>query len=194
MTSKMLFAVGIPPRFSADLDRRTAEMQHLLASSFSGAIPIHQYPHSTVSISLHVLSLDGGLLAALVNATTLALIDAGIPMLDYLVACTAGSSLSQRSAESTSRPSRLPGLSIPSVDVDDPLLDLNGLEEQDLPYLTVATLGGDASKVSALVLETRMSTARLEEMLSAALDGCKSVKKILDNVVREHGRNTLSAD
>jgi exosome complex component RRP41 len=169
-------------------------MQHLLSSSFSSIIPVHQYPHSTISISLHVLALDGGLLAALVNATTLALIDAGIPMLDYLVACTAGSTLSQRSTESTNRPSRLPGLSVPSVDVDDPLLDLNGLEEQDLPFLTVATLGGDPSKVSALVLETRMSTARLDDMLSAALDGCKSIKKILDSVVREHGKNTLSAD
>ena len=37
-----------------------------------------------------VLQADGGNYCAAVNAATLALIDAGIPLKDYVTACTAG--------------------------------------------------------------------------------------------------------
>src|SRR5271154_5818370 len=100
-------------------------MAHTLTTSFSSLLLTHIYPHSTISISLHILSQDGSLLAACINATTLALIDAGIPMRDYVVACTAGSTSSYSSNDEKA----------------DPLLDLNGSEEQELPFLTVATLG-----------------------------------------------------
>ena len=63
-------------------DKRTQEMQHTISSAFSDVLHTHLYPHSTISISLHVLADDGALLAALINASTLALIDAGIPMTD----------------------------------------------------------------------------------------------------------------
>jgi exosome complex component RRP41 len=58
-------------------------MQHTLSSTFSPIIFTTLYPHSTITISLHILSQDGSLLASLINASTLALIDAGIPMKDY---------------------------------------------------------------------------------------------------------------
>ena len=70
--------------------RRTIEMQNTIASAFQSTLFTHLYPRSTITISLHVLSQDGSLLAACLNAATLALIDAGIPMSDYVVACTSG--------------------------------------------------------------------------------------------------------
>jgi exosome complex component RRP41 len=51
-----------------------------------------------------------------INAATLAIIDAGIPMKDYVCACSAG-----------------------CID-DEPILDLNHLEESNTPELTVALL------------------------------------------------------
>src|ERR1700712_4122877 len=119
-------------------------MQHTLISALSDVIHMHLFPHSTINIALHVLSLDGSLLAALINASTLALIDAGIPMSDYLTSCTAGlTSSTTNSTPQVKTQSAIPGLNNLGADedVDDPLLDLNGLEEQELPYLTVATLG-----------------------------------------------------
>jgi exosome complex component RRP41 len=134
----------------------------------------HLFPRSTISINLHVLSQDGSLLAACINATTLALIDAGIPMQDYVVACTAGSTSSYaRDGDSA-----------------DPLLDLNGLEEQELPGLTAATLGA-TEKVITLVMETQVQVDRLEGMLAVAVDGCKQVREIFDRVIRKHGKKSL---
>ncbi|KAK3075136.1 Exosome non-catalytic core component [Teratosphaeriaceae sp. CCFEE 6253] len=127
-------------------DKRVQEMQHTVASAFQGTLFTQMYPHSTIAITLHVLSQDGSLLAACLNAATLALIDAGVPMSDYISACTVASSPS----------------SDQSVDDADPLLDLNGLEEQELPFLTVGTSG--EGKVAVLVLETRVQMGRLEAM------------------------------
>ena len=88
-------------------------------------------------------------------------------MYDYLVACTAGSTASYASADETA----------------DPLLDLNGSEEMELPFLTVACLGAE-ERVVVLVLETRVQVGRVEGMLAVGVDGCKQVREVLDGVVR----------
>ena len=149
-------------------------MQATIANAFQSALFTHLYPHSTILITLHVLAQDGSLLAACLNAATLALIDAGVPMADYIAACTAGSTSSYTSNDESA----------------DPLLDLNGLEEQELPFLTVGTLGA-GEKVSVLVMETRVQIGRLEGMLAVGVDGCKQVREILDQVVRRRGKKLL---
>ncbi|TVY81639.1 Exosome complex component ski6, partial [Lachnellula suecica] len=125
-------------------DKRVSEMQTTISNAFSQSLFTHLYPHSTIALSLHILSQDGSLLAACLNASTLALIDAGIPMRDYICACTAGSTSSYSSNDEAA----------------DPLLDLNNNEEQELPFLTVGTLGG-TDAVSVLVMETRVQVGRL---------------------------------
>lgn len=157
-------------------NRRISEMQTTIQNAFAPSIFTTLFPHSTITISLHVLSQDGSLLACLLNASTLALIDAGIPMRDYICACTAGSTSSYSSNDEAA----------------DPLLDLNLSEEQELPFLTVATLG-NTDEVSVLVMETRVQVGRLEGMLAVGVDGCKQVREILDGVIRDRGRRTLES-
>ena len=145
-------------------------MEITIAKALSSVVHTHLFPNSTISVSLHVLSQDGSLLAALINAASLAVIDAGIPVTDYIAACTAGSTSSYAAGD----------------DSADPLLDLNNQEEQELPYLTVASLG-DSDRVVALVCESRVQVSRLEGMLVVGLDGCKQVRKLLDQTVKEKG-------
>jgi exosome complex component RRP41 len=112
-------------------------------------------------------------------------------MTDYLSACTAGSTSNTSSSNAAPRPqAALPGLSNLGDDVDDPLLDLNGLEEQELPFLTIATLGA-SDKVVVCILETRVHMGKLEEMLAVGVDGCKRVRSILDSVVKSHGKHMV---
>ncbi|KAL8942827.1 MAG: hypothetical protein Q9216_001442 [Gyalolechia sp. 2 TL-2023] len=157
-------------------DKRTSEMQTTIANAFSNTLFTHLYPQSTILVTLHVLSQDGSMLAACLNAATLALIDAGVPMSDYVVACTSGSMSSYSSNEEAA----------------DPLLDLNGTEEQELPFLTVGTLGA-GERVSVLVMESRVQAERVEGMLAVGVDGCKQVREILDQVVRRHGKRILES-
>ncbi|KAI1415030.1 ribosomal protein S5 domain 2-like protein [Hypoxylon sp. FL1857] len=155
-------------------DKRIVELQFTLAKSLAAVLHTHLFPRSTISLSLHILSQDGSLLACLINAATLALIDAGVPMTDYLVACSAGSTSSYAAAD----------------DSADPLMDLNNQEEQELPYLTVGTLGS-TDKVAVLVCESRVQVSRLEGMMVTAADGCKNIREYLDSVVKEKGRRMV---
>jgi exosome complex component RRP41 len=150
-------------------------MQSTISSALSSTLHTHLFPHSTISVSLHVLSQDGSLLAALLNAASLACVDAGIPASDYLAACTAGSTSSHAAAD----------------DKADPLLDLNRQEEQELPGLTVATLGA-TDRVAVLVVEGRVHANRIEGMLAVGVDGCKQVRQIMDRVVRDKGRKMIA--
>ncbi|ROV99735.1 hypothetical protein VSDG_03135 [Cytospora chrysosperma] len=155
-------------------DKRISEMQSTVSHALASTLHTNVYPHSTISFSLHVLSQDGSLLACLLNACTLAAIDAGIPMTDYIAACTAGSTSTYAANDEAA----------------DPLLDLNHQEEQELPSLTVATLG-TSDKVVVLVCEARVQVGRLEGMLAVGVDGCKQVRQILDTCVREKGKRMI---
>ena len=151
-------------------------MANSIASAFQSTLFTHLYPHSTIQINLQILSQDGSLLAACLNAATLALIDAGVPMSDYIVACTSGLTPINQSSNNEA----------------DPLLDLNSLEEQELPFLTVGTLGA-GERISVLVMESKVQVERLEGMLAVGVDGCKQIREILDGVIRSQGKRVLES-
>ncbi|KAI2641011.1 ribosomal protein S5 domain 2-like protein [Xylaria nigripes] len=165
---------GVDRKKRARGDKRIQELQATIAKALAANLHVYLYPRSTISISLHVLSQDGSLLAALINAATLALVDAGVPMTDYLVACTAGSTSAHAAGDEEA----------------DPIIDLNAQEEQELPFLTIATLGA-TDKISVLVCESRVQISRLEGMMASGADGCRGMREFLDQVVREKGRKMV---
>ena len=71
-------------------DRRLIEQSHLLQKALSASILLHLHPKSKISVAVTVLADDGGRLEAAINAATLALIDAGIPLKDMVCVCAAG--------------------------------------------------------------------------------------------------------
>ncbi|KAK9381085.1 ribosomal protein S5 domain 2-type protein [Kockiozyma suomiensis] len=148
-------------------DSRIQEMCLTIQHIFEEAVMGHLQPRSQIVISLYILAQDGGMLQACINAASLALIDAGIPMYDYVCACTAG------------------------MHDTEVLLDLNRLEENDMPFLTMATLGA-TRKVSLMQLETRVGVDKLEPMMAAAMSGCHYLRQIMDAQVRKHGKNRLA--
>jgi exosome complex component RRP41 len=71
-------------------DRKKLELSLAIKQIFEACIQTHLYPRSQIDIFVQVLHADGGELAASVNAITLALIDAGIALNDFVVASSAG--------------------------------------------------------------------------------------------------------
>ncbi|KAG8875896.1 Exosome non-catalytic core component [Tulasnella sp. 332] len=120
-------------------DKRTLEFTSNIKSTFEPIIQTQLYPRSQIDISVQVLQQDGGLLQASINATTLALIDAGVALNDYVCAMTC------------------------ALHDTVPLLDLTSIEESDLPNLTVAVLPR-SRKITLLTLETRIHMDRFEQM------------------------------
>lgn len=163
-------------------DKRVQELQTTISQAFQSHLFTHLYPRSTILISLNVLGLDGSLLSACLNAASVALIDAGVPMPSILAAITSG-------------------IIVPtdnSIPKPEPILDLNNAEEQELPFLSIATVAADVGgedKVSVLMMESRCQLAggggALETMLGIGIDGCKQVRKMLEDVIRQHGARVM---
>ena len=172
---------GVERKKRGKNDRRLTEMQNVIANAMATTLFLNLYPHSTITLNLHVLSLDGSLLAACLNASTIALIDAGVPMKDYVCACTCG--LSPMAPSMLQRQGQ---------DTQDPLLDLNGLEEQEVPFLTVATLGVDGDKIVVLLMERKVTVGMIEGMLATGVDGCRNIRGLLDRAIRDKGQSTLA--
>lgn len=117
------------------------------------------YPRSQIDIFVQVLQQDGGLLQACINGTTLALANAGIPLLDFVCAVTGG-------VHSTS-----------------PMLDLTTLEENDIPHVTVAMMPR-TGKVTLLTMETRLHVDRFGEIFRLAVDGGTVIHKDMKEAMK----------
>lgn len=141
-------------------DKRLLEIASFVKQTFEGAIQTTVYPRSQIDIYIHLLQHDGGTLETCINAATLALVDAGISMIDYVCACTAG-----------------------YVD-ETPMLDLNHVEESSIetPDLTVAILPRNGN-IALLQMESRLHSSKLEEVMELAVEGCKHIHKKLDQAV-----------
>ncbi|KAF9523533.1 exosome component 4 [Crepidotus variabilis] len=131
-------------------DKRILEFASTIKSTFEPVIQTTLYPRSQIDIFVQVVQQDGGLLQACINGTTLALITAGIAMLDFVCAISGG-------VHSTS-----------------PLLDLTNLEENDVPNMTVAVMP-KTQKVSLLTMDTRLHVERFEEIFRLAVEAGSTI-------------------
>ncbi|KAM6571343.1 hypothetical protein CsatA_015423 [Cannabis sativa] len=71
-------------------DRRSTEISLVIRQAMEACIMTHLMPRSQIDIFVQVLQADGGTRAACVNAASLALADAGIPMREIVTSCSAG--------------------------------------------------------------------------------------------------------
>uniref|UniRef100_A0A1B0GJ79 Putative exosome complex component RRP41 n=2 Tax=Lutzomyia longipalpis TaxID=7200 RepID=A0A1B0GJ79_LUTLO len=144
-------------------DRKSLEMGMHIQQALSAAIKLELYPRSQIDIFIEVLQADGGNYCAAINAATLALIDAGIGLREYVCACTA---------------------SLANGKV--PMMDISYIEEvSGGATLTVASLPS-SGKIAFMEMSQRFHLDDLSKVLEHALEGCREVKKILDQAVREH--------
>lgn len=77
-------------RRETNFGRRLQEFSLALRQTFEEAVQTQLSPRSQIDVSVLVLEQDGGVLQTAINAVTLALVDAGIPMNDYICATSAG--------------------------------------------------------------------------------------------------------
>ncbi|VEU22538.1 DEKNAAC103633 [Brettanomyces naardenensis] len=148
-------------------DRRLAELSIILKRCFEKTIMLQNYARSVIEVTVTILSFDGGLLATCCNSITLALIDAGISLYDYVTAVTVG------------------------IYDQTALLDLNSLEEADLSFITIGVVG-DSDKLNLILCEDRLPLDRVERLISLGIEGCHRLKQLMNETVREVGTDLLS--
>ncbi|CAE6490552.1 unnamed protein product [Rhizoctonia solani] len=141
-------------------DKRILEFAASIRATFEPVVQVSLYPRSEIDIFVQVLQQDGGVLQAAINAATLALIDAGIALTDYVCACTAA-----------------------CIDTTG-LLDLTNTEESDLPNLTLAVLPR-SKRVTLVTMETRLHVERFEQIFKLALLAGDILHERMGAAVRE---------
>lgn len=144
-------------------DRKSTEMSLHLHQALLSVIKTELYPWSQIDVYVEVLHADGGVYSACVNAATLALIDAGIPLKEYVCSCTAS----------------LANNDIPMVDIAHQEEMLGGAT------LTVAAMPM-SGKIVLMEMSQRFHMDHLSKVMEKALQGCKDIKVILDQAIRDH--------
>lgn len=71
-------------------DRRTREIAQQVERALAGVVDPSSFPRSRIDLVVRVIQADGGVPWVSFNACILALMDAGVPMRDFCVACGVG--------------------------------------------------------------------------------------------------------
>ena len=71
-------------------DRRTMEISKVVSEALSSAIVLEKLPRAEIDVFIQVLEADAGTRIASLTASSVAVADAGVPMRDFVVGCTAG--------------------------------------------------------------------------------------------------------
>jgi len=145
---------SVDPRRSPAPSRRDQEISMVTRSALESAVFLERYPRASIDVYVEVLEADGGTRCASINAAAVALVDAGIPMKDLVVACAAGK-----------YDGRL-------------VLDLGDYEDKegqaDVPVAFMPKL----NKVTLLQMDGILSPKETEDCVSLALEGCKQIYEI----------------
>ncbi|KAM7270392.1 hypothetical protein ACFE04_029606 [Oxalis oulophora] len=143
-------------------DRRSTEISLVIRQTMEACIMTHLMPRSQIDIFVQVLQADGGTRSACINAASLALADAGIPMSDLVTSCSAGY------LNST------------------PLLDLNYAEDSaGGPDVTVGIFP-KLNKVTLLQMDSKLPIDIFENLMELATEGCKAIANYLREILQEN--------
>jgi len=81
---------SVNPRRSPATSRRDREISMVMRYALEPAVFLERYPRSVIDVYAEILEADGGTRTACINAASVALVDAGIPVRDLVASCAAG--------------------------------------------------------------------------------------------------------
>ena len=141
--------------------RREIEISKVIKEALEPAVMLEQFPRTAVDVFLEVLQADGGTRCAALDAASVALADAGIPMRDLVCACASGKA------------------------ADTLILDVNNEEDQagqaDMPIGYMPNLG----QITLLQLDGVLTPDEFKKCVEIGIDGCKQIYEIQKNSLRE---------
>jgi exosome complex component RRP41 len=154
-------AFAVDERKRPGLDRRSQEISKVIGEAFESVVFAEEYPRTSIDIYIEVLQANAGTRCAGLVAASMALADAGIPMVDLLPAVAVGKVAGQIA------------------------LDLKKEEdnfgEADLPMALVPQSG----RLVLLQMEGHMTEAELAQALDLGVAGCRQIYEKMKQALRE---------
>jgi exosome complex component RRP41 len=141
--------------------RRSKEICLVTRQALEPAVFLEEFPKTGIYVFIDIIEADAGTRCAGINAASLALADAGIPMRDLVAAVAAGKI------------------------GKDVMLDLAGKEEEetmcDMPVACMPRLG----KVTLLQMDGDIPAKDAKEVLAAAVRGCSKLYDLQKEALRK---------
>lgn len=141
--------------------RRTAEICKVVRSALEPTVFLEEFPKTTIDIFIDIIQADAGTRTAAINAASVALADAGIPMRDLVCSVAAG---------------KIDGTVV---------LDLEGKEEEitacDLPVAYLPRI----RQVSLLQMDGNLPAAEVKQVIAAAISGCEAIYEVQKRALKD---------
>ena len=141
--------------------RREIEISKVIKEALQPSVILKDFPRTVIDVFIEVLQADGGSRCAALDAASVALADAGIPMRDLVSACAAGKV------------------------ADRIVLDVNNEEDQegqaDMPVALMPNVG----KITLLQLDGMLKPEEFKTCMQTALVGCKRVYEVQRKALME---------
>ncbi len=154
-------AFAVDERKRPGLDRRSQEISKVIGEAFESVVFAEEYPRTSIDIYIEVLQANAGTRCAGLVAASMAIADAGIPMVDLLPAVAVGKVAGKIA------------------------LDLKKEEdnfgEADLPMALVPQSG----RLVLLQMEGHMSEPELSQALDMGVQGCREIYEKMKQALRE---------
>jgi exosome complex component RRP41 len=157
-------AFSVDERKRPGPDRRSVEISKVISEALERVILLEKYPRATIDVNIEILDAEAGTRCAGLSAAAVALVDAGIPMIDIPVACAAG-----------------------KID-DTVVLDLGKEEDNfgtaDLPVAISPRTG----EILLLQMDGHLTPKEFDEAFDLAVKGCHIVSDLQKKAILEKYR------
>ncbi len=152
---------SVDDRKSPGPDRRSVEISKVIRRAFEPVLFLDDYPKSTVDAFIEVVEADGSTRVTGINALSLALATAGIPMKDLVASCSVGK-------------------------INDTLiLDLNGLEDNNSESDVAVAMMPQKDVVTLLQMDGVLTKEELLALLELARKSCTKIYEMQRQTLME---------
>ena len=142
-------------------DRRSIEISKVTKEALTGAIFIEDFPKAVVDVYENIVQADGSTRVTAINAASLALASAGVPMKDLVAACSVGK-------------------------IDGTLIvDLNGKEDNYSESDIAVAMMPSKGLITLLQMDGRLTKEEVMELLKKAEETCKKIYEMQKKTLLE---------
>jgi exosome complex component RRP41 len=152
---------SVDDRKSPAPDRRSVELSKVIKLAIEPALFLEDFPKATIDAFIEIIEADGSTRVAGINAASLALAHAGIPMKDLVVACSVGK-------------------------IDGTLIvDLNGKEDNNSECDMAVAMMPRKENITLLQMDGVITRKEFSELLNLAKENCKKIYELQKKALKE---------
>lgn len=142
-------------------DRRSTEISKVTRLAFAPTVFLEEFPKTVVDIFVEIIQADGSTRVTGINAASLALAAAGIPMRGLITACSVGK-------------------------IDGTLVvDLNGIEDNNSEADVAIAMMTSTDEITLLQMDGDLTKKEFMELLNLAKEACGKIHLMQEKTMRE---------